>query len=426
MEAARALDRGGARAQVLPMQTARARAAAAPAPDTESDSPRDLLARLVGFPTVSSETNLPLIDWAEGWLAARGIAATRVPSPCGRKASLYAHVGPEGPGGVLLSGHTDVVPVEGQHWTSDPFTLTERDGRLHGRGTADMKGFVALALWAMGEAARRGVARPLQIALTRDEEVGCIGAPQMLAHMAESGFPRAAAAIIGEPTRMACVTAHKGSAQFPIEVRGHEVHSATPHLGVSAIMEAARVIDWANEVNAERAAAPPSEMAALFDPPHTTLHVGQIAGGTAHNITAGRCSFGLGVRAVPGETAGEWRTRILGKLAEVSAPMRAVHPETGFSIGEVVDVPPLAPQPDNPAEHLVRRLTGDNGTHVVSYGTEAGQFQQAGFAAVVCGPGDIAQAHQADEFIELAQMQEGQRFMERLLDDLARGPAPES
>jgi len=394
--------------------------------DVSAATPRAILARLVSFPTVSRDTNLPLIDWAEAWLAARGIPATRVPDATGSKAQLYAHVGPRAPGdapsGVLLSGHSDVVPVDGQAWTSDPFTLTERSGRLYGRGAADMKGFVALALWAMGRAAEAQAAgrlrRPLQIAISRDEEVGCIGAPEMLEHMAAHGFPRPEAAIIGEPTRMACVTAHKGSTQIPVTVRGFEVHSSLIHTGVSAIHEAARVIDWASAMNAEAAATAPDATAALFDPPWTSLHVGEIRGGTAHNITAAECRFGLGIRALPGDPVEGWIDRLRAFLAPLEARMQAIHRGAGFTLGAPIDLPAFAPEPGGAAERLVRRLTGDNGSHVVSYGTEAGQFQRAGYSAVVCGPGDIAQAHQPDEFIEVAQLEAGQRFLERLLDDL--------
>lgn len=383
------------------------------------DTPRAILERLVAFPTVSRDGNLALVEWVEAWLAVRGIAAVRVPNAAGTKASLYAHVGPPADGGVLLSGHTDVVPVDGQDWSSDPWTVTERDGRLHGRGTADMKGFDALALWAMGEAARRGVARPLQIALSRDEEIGCVGAPEMLAHMADHGFPKAQAAIIGEPTGMACVTAHKSSLGLHVEVRGHEVHSSMPHRGVSAVMAAAQLIDWANRTNAEQAARPPSQVAALFDPPWSSLHVGLIAGGTAHNIMARSCTFGLGLRTVPDEPLEAWRARIEAAVGEVARGMQAIHPGTGIELTEGFLVPPLAPEPDGAAERLVRALTGDNGIHAASYGTEAGQFQQAGYSAVVCGPGDIAQAHQADEFLALEQLEAGQRMMAALVDRLA-------
>jgi acetylornithine deacetylase len=211
------------------------------------------------FPTVSRDTNLPLVDWVEGYLGDHGIACHRDYDETGQKASLYAHVGPEVEGGVVLSGHTDVVPVDGQDWDTDPFTVVEKDGKLHGRGTCDMKGFDALAIWAAVEANRRGVTRPLQLCLSRDEEIGCIGAPPMIEHMAGQRVPKAALAIIGEPTEWGIVTGHKGGGAYDIHVHGHEVHSSLPHTGVSAIMEGARLIDWANRVNEEnRARASPT------------------------------------------------------------------------------------------------------------------------------------------------------------------------
>jgi len=379
---------------------------------------REILDRLVAFPTVSRDTNLPLIDWLEGYLAAHGIETRRVPSPAGDKASLYAWTGPAVPGGVVLSGHTDVVPVDGQDWTTDPWTVSERDGRLYGRGCVDMKGFDALAIWAMVEAARRPLARPLQLAMSYDEEVGCTGCVAMVAEMAER-LPRAAAVVVGEPTTMRAVTGHKGGTAFNVHVKGYEVHSSILDRGVNAIMAAAPLIDWANRMNAENRAKAPGPLAAVFDPPWTTVHVGTIAGGTAHNITAADCRFGLDFRVVPGETLDEWVARFVAEVDAKRAEIRAIRPEADILLDRYFTLPPFVPEPDGAAEALARRLTGDNGSHVVSYGTEASHFQAAGYSAVVCGPGDIAQAHQPDEFITLAEFAAGQRFMERLLEDLA-------
>jgi acetylornithine deacetylase len=388
----------------------------------EATSPRDILDRLVAFPTVSRASNLALIDWVERWLADRGIAAERVWNEDRTKAGLFAQVGPSVAGGVVLSGHTDVVPVDGQDWTSDPWTVTERNGRLYGRGTADMKGFDALALWAMGQAAARDggrrLARPLQIALSYDEEVGCTGAPPLIAAL-RAALPPAAAVIVGEPTRMKVVSGHKGGLAFRVHVRGYEVHSSILHRGVSAILEGARIVDFANVLNAEAAARPPGPVAALFDPPWTSAHVGMIEGGTAHNITAGDCRFGFDFRIVPGEDPAEWEARLRAEVERVEARMKAVRPEAGIDLAPFFALPPLRPEEDGPAEALARRLTGDNGIHVVSYGTEASHFQSAGYSAVVCGPGDIAQAHQADEFLELSELAAGQAFLARLLDELA-------
>ncbi|MCO6382522.1 acetylornithine deacetylase [Oceanicola sp. 502str15] len=384
-------------------------------------TPRDILDKLVSFPTVSSASNLDLIDWVEGWLAERGIAATRVPDATGQKAALFASVGPDAPGGVLLSGHTDVVPVEGQNWASDPWAVEERDGRLYGRGVADMKGFDALALWAMGQAAERGVSRPLQIGLSYDEEVGCFGAPPMIEALQASGLPRAEAVVVGEPSMLKPVTGHKGNLGFRIEVKGFPVHSSMMHEGVSSIMEAARLIGWANEVNAAQFARKPSAEEAVFNPPCTTLHVGRIKGGEVHNITAEHCELLFDFRVMPGEATADWRARLEARVAEIEAGMQQTHPETGFTLHELFDVPGLAPEtgPEAHAEPLVRRLTGDNAPGgVVSFASEAGQFQNARYSTVICGPGDIAQAHKADEYMTIAQFDEGRRFMERLLDHL--------
>ncbi len=378
---------------------------------------RQIMDKLVSFPTVSRDSNLDLVDWVEDYLDGFGVAATRVYDPTGKKAALYANVGPMVEGGIVLSGHTDVVPTDGQEWDSDPWTVTERNGRLYGRGTCDMKGFDALALSAVPLALERGVKRPLQIALSYDEEVGCVGAPPMIDDMVKH-LPRAAGAIIGEPSMMKTVTAHKGGTGFHTHMRGFEVHSSLIHQGVSAIMFAAKLIDWANEMNARSAAATPGALAAVFVPPYTTLHVGQITGGTAHNITAKDCRFGMDFRVVPGDSMEDWKARYLEKVAEIEALMQAIRPEAGIDVNPYFTVTPLAPEENGAAEALVRSITGDNGSHVVSYGTEAGQFQERGYSAVVCGPGDIAQAHQPNEFIEAEQFAAGEAFVARVVDSL--------
>lgn len=382
-------------------------------------SPLEIMTRLVAFPTVSRDSNLALVDWVEDYLAGHGISAHRHYDESGEKAALLAHVGPEVAGGVVLSGHTDVVPVDGQVWASDPFSVVAREGRYYGRGCCDMKGFDALAIWALVEAHRHGVARPLQLALSYDEEVGCLGAPPMIERMLQV-LPRADLAIIGEPSMMQAVTGHKGGLGYDVRVVGFEVHSSIMHRGVNAIMAAAPLIDWANRRNAENRARPPSDLAALFDPPWTTLHVGQISGGTAHNITAKECRFGMDFRVVPGEVPEDWGARFLAEVALAEAAMRAVQPDTGIEVTPKFVVPGLRPEENGAAEALVRHLTGDNGRHVVSYGTEAGQFQARGYSAVICGPGDIAQAHQPDEYITVEQFEAGQDFMRRLLERLAR------
>ena len=381
-------------------------------------SPRAILDRLVAFPSVSRDSNLPLIDWVEDYLEGWGVAAHRVWNEDRTKASLYAHIGPEVTGGVIMSGHSDVVPVDGQAWTSDPWTVTMRDGRLYGRGTCDMKGFVALSLAAVPLALQAGLKRPLQIAISYDEELGCLGAPPMIRAMA-AHLPRAGAVIVGEPSRMKVVTGHKGGTGFFVHMKGYEVHSSLATKGVSAIMEGARLIHWANQTNDHLRATPPNAMAALFDPPFTSVHTGMIRGGTAHNIMAGECHFDVDFRVIPGEDPVAWENRFLVECARVEAGMKAIHPDAGIRTERYFALPPLVPEPAGAAEGLARRLTGDNGNHVVSYGTEAGQFQAEGYSCVVCGPGDIAQAHQVDEYLEVSEFEAGWAFTQAILRDLA-------
>ena len=379
---------------------------------------RQILDRLVNFPTVSRDSNLALVDWVQEYLTGHGITVHRHWNEDRQKAALMAHAGPWVPGAVVLSGHSDVVPVDGQDWTTDPWTVVERDGRLYGRGTCDMKGFVALSIWALVEAAHRGVSTPLQLALSYDEEVGCTGAPPMIAAM-QGLLPKGEAVIVGEPSRMGIVTGHKGGTGYHVHVKGYEVHSSLLPQGVSAIMEGARLIGWVNDRNAENAARVPGPVAATFNPPFTTLHVGMITGGTAHNITAADCRFAVEMRVVPGDSLADWETRFETEANRLDAAMKSVRPEAGVTLDRFFGVPALVPETEGAAETLARCLTGANTVGVVSYGTEAGQFQEAGYSAVVCGPGDIAQAHQPDEFLEVSEFHAGQQFMERLLEALA-------
>ncbi len=380
-------------------------------------TPLAILQKLVSFPTVSRDTNLPLVDWVEEYLAGHGIKAHRHYHESGTKAALFAHVGPWREGAVVLSGHTDVVPVDGQPWDSDPFEVVERDGKYFGRGTCDMKGYDALAIWAMVAAQTRGVKRPLQLALSFDEEVGCTGAPPMIAAM-QPILPKGAAVIVGEPSMMQAVTGHKSGQGFTAHVTGFEVHSSRLPHGVSAILEAARVIGWVNQTNTDIQARRPSDVALMFDPPFTTLHVGNIKGGTARNITAKDCVFDFEFRVLPDEDEAAWEQRFRDQVARVSGAMQSVHPDTGIRLEPLFDVPGLKPETDGEAEALARAITGDNGTHMVSYGTEAGQFQAAGYSAVVCGPGSIDQAHQPNEYITVAQFDAGADFMDRLVGRL--------
>ncbi len=381
--------------------------------------PLALMTKLISFPTVSRDSNLPLVDWVESYLDSHGIPAHRVYDETGEKAALFAHVGPDVEGGIVLSGHTDVVPVDGQAWDTDPWTVIEKDGKYFGRGTCDMKGFDALSIWALVEAHHRGVTRPLQLALSYDEEVGCLGAPPMIDRMVET-LPKASAVIVGEPSMMNAVTAHKGGLGLNTRIKGYEVHSSLMHTGVSAIMSGARLIEWANQTNAASAAAEPSPVAAMFEPTFTTVHIGTIEGGTADNITAKDCRFSVDMRVLPDESPERWREIYMEQVAGVVADMKAVHPDTAIEVDTTFWVPGLRPEEDGEAERIVRQITGDNGEHVVSYGTEAGQFQERDYSVVICGPGSIEQAHQPNEFIEVAQFKAGAAFLERMLDTMGR------
>ena len=377
---------------------------------------RQLLAKLVSFPTVSLDTNLPLIYFVRDYFAQHGIDSLVIPNEDGTKAGLIAQVGPNVVGGVALSGHSDVVPVEGQDWTTDPWTLVEKNDRLYGRGTCDMKGFVALAMAAMVKANLMDLQRPLQFALSRDEEIGLLGAPDVANGLLDH-FAKVDAVIVGEPTEMKVVTGHKSCDDLQFHVRGYEVHSSRLHEGVSAVMCAARFVEWVRQQNIESQDKIPSATAVLYDPPFTTLHVGKINGGTADNITAKDCYFSIDLRCVGDERTEDWLVKIQQQVETIEAEMKAVHPDAFFNI-HVMRGPAVVPEVEGQAEALARLLTGDNGSHTVSYGTDGGHFQRQGFSVVVCGPGSIAQAHKPDEFIELSEFNAGTMMLERLLENL--------
>ena len=392
---------------------------ALPTTDTLAAQAIDLLAKLVAFDTTSRDSNLALIEFVEDLLGKLGVSATRVPNADGRKANLYATLGPETEGGVVLSGHTDVVPVDGQKWSSDPFEVTERDGRLYGRGTCDMKGFLALALAAAPIFADPGrLKRPVHLAFSYDEEVGCIGAPAMIAEIAKV-LPRPAAVIVGEPTMMEVVHGHKGITSFFVTVTGHEAHSSLTHLGLSANMIAIRLMHRLSELaeSLERAADPASP----FTPKHATLTVGQINGGTAVNILARECVFVFDLRCPAGVDPMAVLAPFLAEAKVIDAEMKARFRETGIEIVRRSLTPAFAPEPDGEAERVARSLAGDNGPpRVVPYAAEAGQFQEAGFSTVICGPGSIEQAHQPDEYVDIVQMERGAAFMLRLAEMLGQ------
>jgi acetylornithine deacetylase len=389
------------------------------ADQTESLSARsiDILRQLVAFDTTSRGPNLALVEWVESYLAGHGIASRRVPNADGTKSNLMASIGPAVAGGVVLSGHTDVVPVDGQAWTTDPWMLTERDGRLYGRGTCDMKGFLALSLAAVPDLAAAPLKRPVHLAFSYDEEVGCLGAPDLIAAIVAS-VPAPAAVIVGEPTDMVAVRGHKGVCTYRVTLTGHEAHSSLTHLGVSATMAAIPLLGALNDLSQrlQREADPASP----FMPKGASLTIGQINGGTAPNILARQCVLVFDLRFPHGVDPLALLAPIFELGARIDAEMKSRFPEAGLMIEQRSFTPALFAEPDGAAERLARRLAGDNGpARVVPYAAEAGQFQAAGFSTVICGPGSIDQAHQPDEYVERSQMERGAAFMVRLTETLS-------
>ncbi|QUD87072.1 acetylornithine deacetylase [Phenylobacterium montanum] len=375
------------------------------------------LARLVAFDTTSRNSNLELIAYVEAELAKLGIESRRVVSPDGTKANLLASIGPAVEGGVVLSGHTDVVPVDGQPWTSDPWTLTRKGQRLYGRGTCDMKGFLALALAAAPQFKAAALKRPAHLAFSYDEEVGCLGAPHLIAEIVRS-LPRPGLVIVGEPTDMEAVSAHKGIASFRVTVNGHEAHSSQTHLGASANMAAIRLMGSLSAL-AERLARD-ADPASPFTPKGASLTIGLINGGTAVNILARECVFYFDLRTPSGMDPLALLADFRAEVEAMDAELKARFPDAGARIETRAMTPALAMEEGGAAEAFARRLAGDNGPpRAVPYAAEAGQFQQAGFSSVICGPGSIDQAHQPDEYVEIAQMERGAAFMARLVEALS-------
>jgi acetylornithine deacetylase len=374
----------------------------------------EILARLIAFDTTSRNSNLELIAWVEGFLRERGIASRRVSNADGTKANLYASIGPDVAGGVVLSGHTDVVPVDGQPWASDPWTLSERGGKFYGRGVADMKSFLALALAHVDQARAAPLQRPIVLAFSYDEEIGCLGAPAMIAELAAQAN-KPAAVIVGEPTSMKVVSAHKGVRSFTVEVTGREGHSSLPDQGVSAVMEALKLMALVAEMGNEAR----GETHAHFNPPGPTMTIGKVEGGTASNILARRCSFIWDCRCPEQAQADAIEARFRAAATQLDAEIKARAPEGGVSVTRRTNTPGLAVERESAAETLARALTGDNETRSVAYAAEAGLFQRAGIPAIICGPGSIEQAHQPDEWIERAQIEEGASFMRRLIERLS-------
>lgn len=377
---------------------------------------REILRQLVAFPTVSADSNLDLIVWVEHFLDARGIAHWRVHEGP-QKTSLLACVGPRVPGGIVLSGHTDVVPVREQPWTSDPFALVEREGRWYGRGTADMKTFVALALAYADHFHRAGLTRPVWFAFTHDEEIGCLSAAPMAAALQQADA-QPALIVVGEPTQMELVGAHKGIVSFETIITGREAHSSMPEQGVNAVMLMGELIHCLNGI----AAAHQQQKDPLsgFPSPYTTVHVGTMEGGTARNIIPRYARICWEVRPLPGVQVEAVLAPYYARVAELQAQMQRIDPASGILTRQLTQVHGLSMQMEEAAHvHLACHLAQANGMHPVSYGTEGGILQHHGFPVVVCGPGSIDQAHQPDEFIEEAQVLRGMAFMQRVAQVLA-------
>ena len=378
----------------------------------------EILEALVGFDTTSRRSNLPLIDWVRSYLDRQGVPYRLTHDETGDKANLHAIIGPEIEGGLALSGHVDTVPVDGQAWSTDPFRLTARNGRVYGRGAVDMKGFVASCLAAVPDLKALPLQRPVHLFISYNEEVDCEGA-QVLVRDLEAGRLKPSLCVVGEPSSMKPITAHKGRLSVRVTVRGKAGHSSVPANGVNAIHAASEAIAWiaaeARRLQAE------GRREDGFEPPHSTIHTGLIEGGSILNIIPERAVFDMEWRTIPGDEAEAELGRLRHHVGEaIEGWMQRVDPATGFTFEPLHTLPPLSLSPEHALVALVKQASGANGHGKVSYGTEAGIFQNAGIASIVCGPGDIAQAHQADEWIARDQLDACDSFIRRLASSLAR------
>lgn len=382
-----------------------------------SAASREMIERLIAFDTTSRNSNLELIHFVRDYLAALGVESELVPDPSGTKASLYATLGPAEVPGIALSGHTDVVPIDGQDWSSDPWRVSERDGRLYGRGTCDMKSFVAVCLAFAPRFLESARSLPVHFCFSYDEEVGCIGVRPLLARLAARPVkPRLA--IIGEPTSMKVVNAHKGKLSHRCRVQGFECHSSLAPQGVNAVEYAARLITHLSDMAQRKAAEGPFDPA--YDVPYTTVHTGTVQGGTALNIVPKDCSFDFEFRHLPADDPRALMAEVVAYAeTELLPRMRGVSPQAAIAFEELSAFAGLDTPDDHEAVALAKALTGANATTKVAFGTEAGLIAQAGIPAVVCGPGSIEQAHKPDEFVALEQIALCEAFMERLCGRLA-------
>lgn len=374
----------------------------------------DILTDLVGFDTISSNSNLALMRYIEALLAKQGVTAELLLDDTGQKANLLATVGPARAEGVILSGHTDVVPVADQQWTSDPFVLTRRGDRLYGRGAADMKAFIACSLAALEFAKLDALDRPVHLAFSYDEEVGCLGAPPLIERLRTSIAPPVAT-IVGEPSLMRIIGSHKSVNIYKVEVQGVPAHSSAAHLGLSANAFAIQLMGVLMRIADSLTAVERRNLD--FQPPFSTLTIGLMQGGTAANILAAEASFVFDLRCLPEHDPEE----ILAPFhAEIDAIGKA-YPSVGITFAPLAAVPPMARVLDSKAEGFVRRVGGDNlDVIAASFGAEAGQFQQAGFSTVICGPGSIDQAHQPDEFIAISEIEKCMLFMDKMFATLSQ------
>lgn len=375
------------------------------------------LRQLVSFDTTSRFSNLSLIEWVEDYLTPLGAVLTRVPNEDGSKTNLIASFGPvDKSGGIVLSGHTDVVPVDGQDWHTDPWTLVEKDGKLYGRGTCDMKGFSACALALAPAMAAATLSAPIHIALSYDEEIGCLGAHSLVDKL-NALFPGVGAVIIGEPSDMKVVSGQKGLSSFYVEVTGREAHSSQIQQGVSAIMEAIPLMAAIHEMAADARRVAPTD--SPFEPPGTSITIGVVEGGTALNILARQCNFVFDIRFEAGDDPRKYEDELRVLVEATDARIKVRAPEGGATLVRRSLSPAMNPEVDGAAEALARALTGDNTLRAVAYATEGGIFQNGGLSTIICGPGSILQAHQPDEFVEIEQIESCVGFLERLVARLS-------
>lgn len=378
---------------------------------------RALIDRLIGFDTTSHLSNLELMSFVQEYLTGYGIESHLVKDETGLKANMYATLGPTDRPGIMLSGHTDVVPVDGQDWVTDPFQLVEKDGKLYGRGTSDMKSFVAIALAYVPVFLERGLNTPIHLAFSYDEEIGCIGVRRLIELM--NGLPlKPVMGIIGEPTNMGVCVGHKGKRSYRAIFTGKEAHSSLTPEGVNAVEYAARLVVYLREM-AERIQKD-GPFDDLYDVAFTTVHTGVINGGEQLNIVPGRCVMDFEFRHLPTHDYVGLDQEIMTYIHETLVPeMQMVAPETGIQIEELSSIPALNTDPGEEVVTLAKMLAGQNEHSAVAFGTEAGLFQQAGVPSVICGPGSITEAHKPNEFITLDQVAKGEAFMERLADRVA-------